>query len=114
MKRILFALVVLFFGAFVYAQIQTAVSYESITVADTAVGIGASTLTLVLVDGVCSGRLETAQVRFRVDGTDPTASEGVLIETGDFVVIRGLGNLTRFKAIRTGGSSGTLKIHCYQ
>lgn len=104
---------VTFFGATCYSQ-TAAVSYESITVTDAAVGIGSGTLTYVMAGGACSGRLEDAQIRFRVDGTDPTAAEGVLLEIGDTITVTTLRNITQFKAIRTGAVSGTLKIHCFQ
>jgi len=107
----IFVILILFAGV-VFAS--RAVSYESLTVTDSAKAITPSTLSLVLAHGQCSGRLETAQIRFRVDGTDPTDSEGVLVEVGEFITIRELTNLLAFRAIRTGESSGVLKLHCYQ
>lgn len=90
-----------------------AASYEALTVADTAVGITASMLT---VNGqqvrVCRGRLETAQVRWRYDGTAPTAGEGILLEIGDWLVLDRYENITRFRAIRTGAVSGVLRMTC--
>jgi hypothetical protein len=114
MKKVIGVIICLLVAALTYSQVSHAVSYESITVAATAKAITAGTLTLVHANGSCSGRLETAQIRFRVDGTDPTSAEGVLMEIGEFITIRGLTNLLAFRAIRTGGSSGILKLHCYQ
>jgi len=113
MKTFLIVTVAFLIGTFAFAQ-SRAVSYESITVADTAIGITPSTLTLVLANGQCSGRLETGQIRFRVDGTDPTDSEGILLEVGELIKVTQLTNLLAFKAIRTGATSGVLKIHCFQ
>lgn len=89
---------------------------EVITVADTAIGFTASIYQQNAVNMVtCSA--ETAQMRFRVDGTDPSSTVGHLLEVGQWICI---GNCTglagspafqqiaSFKAIRTGGSSGTL------
>lgn len=114
MKTFLISLLVVLIGVVSFAQ-YSVVSYESITVtAAPAVSIGAATLTNVLTNGSCSGRLETAQIRFRIDGTDPTAAEGVLLEIGDVITITKLGNLTRFRAIKTGATNGVLKLHCFQ
>jgi len=114
MRRTFFALLVVTVAVVgLHAQ---RVTYESITVAGTAIGL---TDAIIRPPGepqqtACEGRLETAQVRYRFDGTNPTASEGVLLEVGDILSLRGTTNLVRFRAIRTGGTSGVLKIHCYQ
>jgi hypothetical protein len=54
--------------------------------------------------------LETAQVRYRYDGTNPTSSEGHLLEIGETLVLEGAANIDKFKAIRTGSTDGTLKV----
>ena len=85
-----------------------AVGYESLTVSDTAGGLtGGVTGTQSFV-----GRLETAQIRYRTDGTDPTSGEGVLMNVGDQIVL----SYSEIKAasfIRTGDTSGVLKGHFY-
>jgi len=87
--------------------------YESITVGNTAVGFTAGKIApsgnVNPVKAFC--RLETAQVRFRMDGTDPTSSEGILLEVGETLEITGEKNLRNFRAIRTGSTSGVLKVH---
>lgn len=93
----------------------TVMSYESVAVAGTAIGFAAATIrpsTTEPAVAFCSGRLETAQIRFRFDGTDPTASEGILLEVGEILDIRGATNIQRLRMIRTGGTSGTFKAHC--
>lgn len=97
----------------------TPVSYESITIDNTAGGkaFAAATLSPTGVGQVrvCAGRLETAQVRFRVDGLGAvTTSEGTLLEVGDFLSIPGFTALSQWRAIRTGGSSGVIKFTCYR
>lgn len=118
MKKILLTLVVFLIGVFAYAQeIHTGVSYESITIINNAVGITPATLTLVTTNGLCSGRLEDAQIRFRVDGIDPTALEGILLDEGGVITIKGLGNLTRIRMIKStpaDPASAVLKLQCYQ
>lgn len=108
MKKVLLLLLFLAFTSPAVA----AVNYESITVADSAIGLTASIITGItditktVKSVVC--RLETAEIRFRVDGSDPTNTEGVLLEVGEIVTLEG-NDITQFKAIRTGGSSGVLK-----
>jgi len=81
-------------------------AFESITVAATAIGGTALTYT----DATrAEMTLETAQIRFRFDGTNPTAAEGHLVEVGDLVILKSAAQIANFKAIRTGGTSGVLK-----
>lgn len=94
---------------------QDHVTYESLTVANTAVGI---TSTVITPAGrpqqtECTGRLETAQIRYRYDGTAPTSSEGTLLEIGDVLTLTNHAYLAAWRGIRTGATSGVLKWHCY-
>lgn len=80
--------------------------YEAITVAGTAVGLTASEISghdLAFIS------LESGQIRFRLDGIEPTASEGHILEIGDVLELVGSDVLANFKAIRTGSDSGTLR-----
>lgn len=94
------------------AESTTGFAYEAITVAAVAIGFTASTRSPsndpAAVRAVCT--LETAQIRYRYDGTDPTAAEGHLLNPGDVLVLEGAESLSRFRAIRTGASSGTLRV----
>ena len=83
------------------------VGFQSLTIDGTA-----RKLTAVTVARSFVGRLETAQVRGRGDGNDPTSSEGVLIEIGDIVVLSS-SEIDRTAFIRTGSTSGILKGHFY-
>jgi hypothetical protein len=110
MTRMLSALVV----ALLLATTAAAVDYtafEQITVANTAIGV--TTATVVAGSGhpqanMATCRLETAEIRYRIDGTAPTTTVGTLLEIGDTLVLRGPDVLLRFSAIRTGGTSGVL------
>lgn len=84
-----------------------AFGYEALTVADTAVGV---TFAQASDAERMIATVETAQVRYRYDGGSPTAADGHLAEVGDVIVIEGSGNITAFRAIRTGGTSGVLRI----
>lgn len=93
------------------------VTYESITVAATAIGITAAILNPVggqTQQSACSLRLETAQIRFRFDGPDPTAAEGTTLEIGEVLDISNNADARRIRFIRTGATSGTLKANCWR
>lgn len=85
--------------------------YEQITVANTAIGF----TTAKIVEGgghpqatraYC--RLETAEIRYRVDGGTPTTTVGTLLEPGDALEIPDPIQIPQFLAIRTGATSGSL------
>lgn len=96
-------------------QAQTnRVTFENITFAGSSLGF---TGTTIRPSGepemtVCTGKLETAQIRIRWDGTAPTASVGEPVDVGDVLTIRGLAYLTDFRGIRTGATSGVVQFHC--
>ena len=80
---------------------------ETLTIAGTAVGLTASKYS----DAIrAEMTLEDAQIRFWVDGTDPTSSAGHPVNIGDIINIDGTSQIINFKAIRTGATSGTLQI----
>lgn len=56
--------------------------------------------------------VETAQIRFTVDGTAPTTAVGRLANPGDVIELA-TNDFTLFKAIRTGGSSASLQGDCW-
>ena len=84
------------------------VAYESLVIAGTAVALTADSSHRVSF----VGRLETAQVRYRGDGTAPTVSEGKLMEVGDIIVLS-QSEIVRTQFIRTSDTSGVLKGEYY-
>lgn len=84
-------------------------TYQQITVADTAIGISASTLSGM---AQCSLRLEQAQIRWRHDGTVPTTSIGTLLEIGDVLSFADVRDAAAWRGIRTGGTSGIINVWC--
>ena len=52
--------------------------------------------------------VETAQIRFTVDGTAPTTTVGRTANPGDTIEIA-TSDWTKFKAIRTGATSGSIQ-----
>jgi len=114
MLRVLFALVLL--TTSLTAQTSGAY-YEALTVSTVAVGFSTNLVNNLAILGPlvsCRGRLETAAIRVRHDGTDPTSGEGVLIDVDSQVVINGFSAVQSFRAIRTAGTNAVLRVHCGQ
>lgn len=88
-------------------EYDRAVGYEDLTVADEAVGVAFATAAEM---EWMFATVETAQVRYRYDGGNPTSTSGHLAEIGDVIRVHGGGNIAAFRAIRTGGMSGVLRI----
>lgn len=86
---------------------QEAENYESVTIADSAIGLTSGTYGTATKAEIT---LETAQIRVRKDGTNPSSSEGHLVEIGDTILLKSAADLATFKAIRTGSTSGVLKV----
>lgn len=88
-----------------------AISSERITVADSSIGFTTSEVaaTTGVTRAVC--RVEEQEIRIQTDGTDPAAGSGGLEQAaGDEFVIEGYDDLQKFRAIRTGGSSGIIEV----
>lgn len=83
---------------------------EPITVAATAIGVTAATAKLGETDAATRAvfTVETAQIRYRYDGTAATASVGHIAEAGEAFVIEGTGNIDNLSMIRTGATSATV------
>ena len=87
-------------------------AFETITVADTAIGLTDSTTYLqaspkpkkVFIT------VETAQFRYRIDGTDPEATVGHLTNPMDGITLEGFSQLNNFKAIRKGVTSASISV----
>jgi hypothetical protein len=81
-----------------------------LTIDNTAGGVA-----LTFPSGVNSGQVryaeilvETAQIRFTVDGTAPTTAVGRTANPGDTIKLA-TSDFTKFKAIRTGSTSASLQ-----
>lgn len=84
-------------------------AYEAVTVDATARSVTAASIGIMATVTV-----ETAPLRFRVDGTDPTATEGHLVVEGTAFTLCGATTITRFRAIRTTGTSATIRVTHYR
>lgn len=82
--------------------------YEQVTVSTTAVGltVPAGTIRAVLV-------VEDQPLRFRLDGTNPTSTVGMLAKADKEIEIFSKEVLEAFKAIRDGGTDAVLSVHYF-
>lgn len=72
-------------------------NYEPLTISSTAVPLTAAEY---LGYNQALVTVETDAVRYRIDGTDPTATEGHLAIVGSVIVLESLDEITNFNAIR--------------
>jgi hypothetical protein len=53
---------------------------------------------------------ENADLRFRIDGGQPSAADGHYLVSGDTLVLSGTQALQQFQAIQAGNASATLRV----
>jgi len=85
-------------------------AYESLTVADTAIILTAAVYAQTDYAIKAFITLEDAQIRWRIDDVNPTASEGHLFEAGQNLMLESSDAVKQFRAIRTGASNGIIKV----
>jgi hypothetical protein len=85
-------------------------SFETITVADTAIGLTASKLSVSPKPKKVFISVENAQLRYRMDGTNPEATVGHLANPMDTITLEGYSQLNNFKAIRKGTTSAVIQV----
>ena len=86
---------------------MNAKAYESVTVDSTA---GGKALTKYGRNKYAIITVETAQIRFTLDGTAPTTTVGHLLNAGDILELDSLEDMKSFRAIRTGATSATIHV----
>lgn len=84
-------------------------SYEALTIDATAGGIACTALKYAGCTKAFM-TLETAQIRYTVDGTAPTAAVGHLLEVGDVLKLDSAEDIAAFRGFRTGAVSGSLRV----
>jgi len=82
-------------------------AYSTLAVSSTAIAIPAAIRNLKVDFALVT--VETDQVRFRTDGTDPTASEGHLLNVGDALELHDMQEVQNIRFIRV-TADATLKI----
>lgn len=83
-------------------------AYEAITVSTVAIGFTAALIRGSVVGAFVT--LETGQVRFRMDGVDPSSTTGHLLEIGQSLTLKSRAAVEKIKFIKTGDISGALKV----
>ena len=99
------------------AEHLEAFAHEAITVAGVAIGFTAAThLNPTTGQAARMARcdLETAPVRYRLDGTDPTASTGHPLPAGSELEVWGTADMKSITFIRETSTSATLRVTYYR
>ncbi len=81
-------------------------AYENVTVTGSATALTSGTYGTM---DKCLITVEGANVRFRLDGSDPTATVGHLLKKGDVLECDGDQQLQHLRFIRVTGQSATLR-----
>lgn len=87
-------------------------AFEQVTVSTTAIGLTTATYspgtkgTAMLATII----VETAGLRYRKDGTDPTSSVGMPLAAGDVLYVWGSVDIKNIKFIRSSGSNATISV----
>ena len=88
-------------------------AFEALSVAGAATALTAATL--APADGtpaICAFvQCQVAAVRWRADGTDPTAAIGTNLEVGDEIAIWGKSDIDSIRFISRDGGTATLAVH---
>ena len=122
MRKLLIGLVM---GVFLISVVHAAdvlrpTGYEAITVDNTE---GGKSLTVAKYFTAATSKvisdyavitLETAPIRFTVDGTTVTSTIGMPLLPYQSIVLKAYEELKNFRAIRTGDNSGSIKITYYK
>lgn len=86
--------------------------FENITV-NTAIGLTATKLITTPRPKEVFIMCESAQCRYRYDGSDPDSTTGFILNPQDTLRIKGYVNLNKLKFIKTGTTNAKLHI-CYE
>lgn len=92
-------------------------AFEQITVSTAAVGLTTATWNLSAPATCAEIRVEVDDVRYRMDGTNPTSSVGINLDSGDVLYLSNgsrTNNLARAKFIRSGSNDATLSVQYWR
>lgn len=85
--------------------------FATITVSNVAIGLGKTLAQLTEAEQVVAiVTVEDQEIRFRYDGTDPTAGVGHVMGDGDAITLVGPERISRFMMIRKGVSDATVRV----
>ncbi|MCP4585319.1 hypothetical protein [Pseudoalteromonas sp.] len=96
---------------YIFEQLGNNGDYEKLA-AVTATGFTASKLTNAAGFKCRAVQIkpEDYPVRVRMDGTDPTAAEGIQIDNGEMYTIVGTTNIANFACIDTAAGASSIKV----
>ena len=83
---------------------------EAITVADTSIGLTSSKLTSDPKPKMAIVTVETARIRYRLEGSAPTTTVGHRVGANTSFVLEGFSQMNNFRAIRTTSTSAKLFV----
>ena len=74
--------------------------------------VDATVRALTVPDGVnfAQIKVETAAIRYRIDGTDPATAEGVLVSAGDSFAIYGEDALSAIKMVEATSTDAVINV----
>lgn len=89
--------------------------FEVITVSNAAGGIGPTAATAGEATAAFFGPVETSDIRWRADGTAPTAAAtgGHLLPAQKTLYVEGTDTIKKILFIKTGGSDATVPVTYY-
>lgn len=92
-----------------------AYAYESITVSSTAKRLTLANIYVTPPAKAAIVSVDSAPIRWRDDGTDPTSSEGhFAIPTGEPIVLDNANRMVDFRAIRQSSTDASIRISYYR
>lgn len=101
-------------GSIVQFRPTVGFAHESVTVDNTAGGVGLTVATYKPTSQspatVAFITVEDGPIRYTYDGTAPTTTLGHRAKDGTALVLKGQHQMDNFKAIRTGSTDGTLRV----
>ena len=83
-------------------------NFETITVSTSAIGITTGLISDMTAKAFIT--VEDANIRYRIDGTDPTSSVGHPVTSGNSITLDTEQEIRNFKAIRSGESDAKLQV----
>lgn len=92
-----------------YPVFYSPTGFQKLTVSGTAISF---TVPTTIVTRAVVFSVETDQIRFRVDGSDPDSTTGVILSPGDVVEITNVDMINNFTAIRV-NTDAILQIHYF-
>lgn len=96
-------------NAFAFEKISVSSAVKQLTEATFNVNSTTNSVKASAALITCDGTAGTNDVRYTLDGTTPSSSQGHLLAAGQGVVIYGFSNIKNFKCIRT-SSDTTIEV----